>query len=249
MNNFGSVHLFAGIGGAALGFRRAGFEQVALCEIDPWRQKVLRRHWPRAQIFDDVCSMQASQIGQKYKVLTGGFPCQDISYAKRNAVGLEGSRSRLWYEQLRIIDEGRPDWVVAENSVALRSRGLDAVLRSLDEIRYDAEWHCIKACHLGGWHKRDRVWILAYPRETVGRKGLAEKPLLGQSDLSRALEGGSAKWPGRSNLPSPRLCRGDDGVPERAQRIMGLGDSVYTPIPEMIARAIQDREVLSHDPR
>jgi DNA (cytosine-5)-methyltransferase 1 len=240
-----SMHLFAGIGGAALGFQRAGITPVALCEIDPWCQKVLRRHWPKAYLHDDVRTLKREYVKEHINVITGGFPCQDISGANRNAVGLGGARSSLWYEQLRLVDEFRPDFVVAENSHMLRSRGLDALLRSLDEVGYDAEWHCIPACYLGAWHKRDRIWVLAYPRSQLGCKGITERPLLRQSDLSRPLAGSAPQWPGRSNLPSPRLCGGNDGVPERAHRLKGLGNSVYTLIPEMIAHVLYEKEIMS----
>lgn len=239
-----SMHLFAGIGGAALGFQRAEIKPVALCEIDQACQKVLRRHWPDAYLHGDVRTLKKEHVHERIDIITGGFPCQDIAVGNRNWVGIDGPRSSLWFEQLRIVDEFQPDWVLAENSPMLRSRGLDRLLRSLDEIRYDAEWHCIPACYLGAWHKRDRIWVLAYPRSKLGCKGLTAGPLLGQSDLSRALAGSVARWPGRSNLPSPRFCRGDDGVPQRSQRLKQLGNSVFTLIPEMIGRAIQEKELM-----
>lgn len=242
--SFTSAHLFAGIGGAALGFTRAGFKPVLLCEKDAWRRKVLARHWPEARLSDDVCTLKGVDFPSRPTVITGGFPCQDISYANPNAVGIDGARSKLWFEQLRIIDEVRPEWVVAENSVALRSRGLDQLLRSLDAIGYDAEWHCIPACYLGAWHKRDRIWILAYPREVSRRKGIAEEPLLRQPHLSRAVAGSVAQWPGRSGLPASRFCRGTDGVPERTQRLQALGDSVFTLLPEMIVRTMMEKDAM-----
>ena len=237
-----SLHLFAGIGGAALGFQNAGIKPVAFCEIDAACQAVLHRHWPEASLHGDVRTFTKENVHERINIVTGGFPCQDISSANRNATGLTGSRSSLWYEQLRIVDELRPDYVVAENSPVLRTRGLDALLGSLDAIGYDAEWHCLPACYLGAWHKRDRIWVLAYPRSQLGRKGLAEGPLLRQSDLSRPLARVPARWPGRSDLPSPRFCRGSDGVPQRSQRLKQLGNSVYVPIPEMIGRRIVEVE-------
>lgn len=101
-------------------------------------------------------------------VVCGGFPCQDISVAGRG-VGLSGSRSVLWFEMLRVIDETNPKYAVIENVSALRSRGLDAVLGGLTSIGYDAEWHCVPAAAVGAPHRRDRIWILAYPQP--GRRG------------------------------------------------------------------------------
>jgi DNA (cytosine-5)-methyltransferase 1 len=160
-----TLDLFAGIGGISLGLERTGgFETVGFCEIDKAAQKVLKKHWPDVPIFEDVKSLSAKDIDGPIDVITGGFPCQDISVAGKGA-GLAGARSGLWFEFHRLIQEAKPKWVIAENVSALRSRGLDQVLRSLAEIGYDAEWHCIPASAVGAPHRRDRIWILAYPSE------------------------------------------------------------------------------------
>lgn len=95
-------------------------------------------------------------------VLCGGFPCQDISLAGKGA-GLSGARSGLWSEYVKAIDALKPKYILIENVAALRSRGLDQVLREIAAIGYDAEWHCIPASAVGAPHRRDRVWIVAYP--------------------------------------------------------------------------------------
>lgn len=164
MNTLKVLDLFSGIGGFSLGLERAGgFETVAFCEIDKAAQKVLKKHWPNVPIFEDVSTLKGEQLGT-IDVICGGFPCQDISLAGKGA-GLEGARSGLWFEFHRLIKEIKPSWVIAENVAALRSRGLDQVLRSLAEIGYDAEWHCIPASAVGAKHTRDRIWIIAYPSE------------------------------------------------------------------------------------
>jgi DNA (cytosine-5)-methyltransferase 1 len=161
------LDLFSGIGGFSIGLERAGMQTVAFCEVDKKAQKVLRKHWPDVPVFDDVTTLKGEQIGT-VDVICGGFPCQDISFAGKGA-GLEGARSGLWWEFHRLIKEIKPSWVIAENVSALRSRGLDTVLRSLAEIGYDAEWHCIPASAVGAPHKRDRVWIVAYPNDAGNR--------------------------------------------------------------------------------
>lgn len=156
------LDLFSGIGGFSLGLERTGgFETVAFCEIDKRARQVLRKHWPTTPIFEDVTTLTGADIGT-VDVICGGFPCQDISVAG-NGAGLEGARSGLWWEFHRLIKEIRPQVVIAENVAALRARGLDQVLRSLSEIGYDAEWHCISASAVGAPHQRDRIWIVAYP--------------------------------------------------------------------------------------
>jgi len=163
MSGLKVLDLFSGIGGFSLGLERTGgFETVAFCEIDKKARSVLKKHWPSVPIFEDVTTLTGDQINEKIDIIVGGFPCQDISLAGKGA-GLAGARSGLWYEYHRLIKEIRPSWVIAENVSALRSRGLDEVLRSLAEIGYDAEWHCIPASAIGAPHRRDRIWIIAYP--------------------------------------------------------------------------------------
>ena len=156
------LDLFSGIGGFSLGLDRAGFKTVAFCEVDKKCQAVLKKHWPDVPIFDDVSNLRGQDIEETIDVICGGFPCQDISLAGKGA-GLEGKRSGLWTEFHRLIKEIRPKYAIIENVSALRSRGLDQVLRSLSEIGYDAEWHCITAASVGAPHRRDRIWIVAYP--------------------------------------------------------------------------------------
>jgi DNA (cytosine-5)-methyltransferase 1 len=155
------LDLFSGIGGFSLGLERAGMTTVAFCEIDPICRKVLKKHWPNVPVFEDVSTLTKDCINANIDVIAGGFPCQDISLAGRGA-GLAGERSGLWFQYHRLIKEIQPRYAVIENVSALRSRGLDEVLRSLAEIGYDAEWHCIPASAVGAPHQRDRIWIVAY---------------------------------------------------------------------------------------
>jgi DNA (cytosine-5)-methyltransferase 1 len=157
------LDLFSGIGGFSLGLERAGMRTVAFCEIDPHARKVLNKHWPDVPVFTDVSTLTKDDLNEQIDVLAGGFPCQDISTAGLGA-GLSGSRSGLWFQFHRLIKEIQPRYAIIENVSALRSRGLDQVLWSLAEIGYDAEWHCIPASAVGAPHRRDRIWIVAYPR-------------------------------------------------------------------------------------
>jgi DNA (cytosine-5)-methyltransferase 1 len=172
------LDLFSGIGGFSLGLERAGMRTVAFCEIDPFCRRVLAKHWPGVPCYDDITTLTAARLAadgtRNIDVICGGFSCQDISVAGKGA-GIEGSRSGLWSEYARIIGEVRPRYVIVENVAALLGRGLERVLGDLAALGYDAEWHCIPAAAIGAPHRRDRIWIIAYPfsnsmRDEPGRR-------------------------------------------------------------------------------
>ena len=153
--------LFSGIGGIELGFERAGgFETAWFVECEPYAQAVLRKHWPNVPIYGDIREIDFTTL-PKVDILTGGFPCQDISNAGKRK-GITGERSGLWKEYLRAICEIRPKIVFVENVAALVNRGLDVVLRDLAQAGYDAEWFCLSAADVGAPHKRQRIWIIAH---------------------------------------------------------------------------------------
>ena len=169
------LDLFSGIGGFSLGLERAGMRTVAFCEIEPYCRAVLAKHWPGVPCFPDIRGIDSYELGRLggIDLICGGFPCQDISLAGKGA-GLAGERSGLWSEYARLIGLARPRYVVVENVSALLSRGLDSVLGDLAAIGYDAEWHCVPASYVGAPHRRDRVWIVAYPGER-GHGGILQQ--------------------------------------------------------------------------
>ena len=151
--------LFAGIGGFDLAARRVGWRTAWYSEIEPYACRVMQKHFPDAVNLGDIRHISHPPA---VDVLCGGFPCQDISTAGKGA-GITGARSGLWKEYARIIEEVRPQYVVIENVSALLTRGLDVVLYDLAALGYDAEWHAIPAAYVGAPHRRDRIWIMAYP--------------------------------------------------------------------------------------
>lgn len=155
--------LFAGIGGFELGLERAipGAYTLWQVEENTFCQKVLAKHWPEARIYEDVRNITKNNIEQ-VDILCGGFPCQDISPAGKRE-GINGEKSGLWWEMHRIISELQPKAVIMENVAAINIRGLGAVLGSLSQIGYDAEWSTIRASHFGAPHKRERWFCIAYP--------------------------------------------------------------------------------------
>jgi DNA (cytosine-5)-methyltransferase 1 len=156
MNN-GS--LFSGIGGIEIGLEAAGINTEWFVEKDKYCQEILRKHWSSTIIYDDITQVDFRTV-PKVDMLTGGFPCQDISYAGKGA-GIAGSRSSLWKYYLKAISEIRPKFALIENVPALVKRGLNVVLSDLAQIGYDAEWYNISASSVGAPHKRERIFIIA----------------------------------------------------------------------------------------
>ncbi len=153
--------LFSGIGGFELGFEATGrFKTLWQVECDKYASKILEKHWPDVQRHDDVCTWP-NETTQPVDVIIGGFPCQDISYAGKGA-GLDGQRSGLFYELMRIVRVVGPKYVVLENVAALFTRGMDQVLGTLASHGYDAEWEVVSAQSVGAPHRRDRVFIIGW---------------------------------------------------------------------------------------
>ena len=168
------LDLFAGIGGFSYGLEKTkAFETTAFCEIDKKAQLVLNKHWPDVPIYEDIKELTYERLeadGTLPTVITGGFPCQDISVAGKGK-GIHAERSGLWSEMFRLIGDVRPAWAIIENVSALRSKGLTLVLQNLCEIGYMCEWHCIPAscAAIGAPHQRDRIWIIANPNDSGKR--------------------------------------------------------------------------------
>jgi len=154
---------FAGIGGFSYAAEKlvGGFKTTQFIEINPYCQKVLKKHFPNVPCHDDIKTFTA--FPGQYDVICGGFPCQDISVAGRKEGITKQSRSGLFYELIRVIRLVRPKFVVMENVAAILNNGLDIVLGELSEAGYDAEWSIISASSLGAAHRRSRWWCVAYP--------------------------------------------------------------------------------------
>ncbi|MFJ2360404.1 DNA cytosine methyltransferase [Pseudomonas fluorescens] len=158
--------LFAGSGGGILGGHLLGWRTVCAVERDAYSAQVLAqrqndRALPTFPIWSDVCSFDGKPWRGLVDVVSGGFPCQDISAAGTGA-GIDGARSGLWREMARIIGEVRPELVYLENSPLLVGRGLAVVLSDLAEMGYDAQWCIVSASDCGAPHQRDRCWLVAH---------------------------------------------------------------------------------------
>lgn len=162
------LDLFSGIGGFSLGLERTGgFETVAFCEIEPFCQKVLKKHWPKVPIFEDVRTLDYEG---SVDVISGGFPCQPFSVAGKQK-GAEDDR-HLWPAMFDLVKKYRPDWVIGENVTGLIPLGLDSVLTDLEGEEYTVRTFIIPAVAVDAKHKRDRVWIMAHSNSSNQRSRL-----------------------------------------------------------------------------
>lgn len=259
------LDLFSGIGGFSLGLERAGgFETVAFCEIEPYCRRVLAKHWPDVPCYDDVRTLTAERLaadGIAVDVICGGFPCQDISVAGRRA-GMEGTRSGLWSEIIRLYCEIRPRFLVVENVAGLLAgpseqpgQWFGCVLGDLAEVGCNAEWHCIPASSVGAPHSRDRVWVLAYPQqvkrvcavfdadnatETVRRNATKRREDGFRSQVGTARRSVPGRW-----LDKPDPERVVNGFSDWPHRLGACGNAVVPQIPELIGKAIMQAEGIS----
>lgn len=249
MDKLRVLDLFSGIGGFSLGLERTGgFETVAFCEIEEFPRRVLAKHWPGVPIYHDVRELTKDVLdrdGIAVDVITGGFPCQDLSVAgKQRGMG-EGTRSGLWSEIVRLIGELRPRYVIVENVANLLSgpsekRGgwFGRVLGDLAECGYDAEWESLPAGAVGAPHERDRVWILAYARK---ERCIAPKvwrmdwSLLYQAQRGKVSDASRGRFGWAAEPGVPRVAH---GLPNIVDRRGTIGNAVVPQIPELIGRAI-----------
>lgn len=162
------VSLFAGVGGFDLAMERNGVEVVANVEIDKQCQKVLAKHFPNAKQFSDITDVKGSDLiaagfEPNRGIITGGFPCQDLSVAGKRA-GLAGERSGLFWEIARLIEETKTEWFILENVPGLltsnKGRDFGVVIGTLADIGYSFSWRVLDAQYFGVPQRRRRVFIL-----------------------------------------------------------------------------------------
>ena len=257
--------LFSGIGGLELGLTRAipNSRIVWQVEQNPYCQKILRGHYPTSKLYSDIRKVKASEL-DSVEVVCGGFPCQDVSEAGKGR-GLAGSRSGLWTEMYRILKSILPKVIVIENVLGLlrKERGMHVILRQLHEIGYDAEWSTVSAVSQGGPHRRERVFIVAYPSSFRRKSGVNhfeenshiqnEKRNVSEKDEQRCGRIVGTSTNNNSNQqcywqkvsPPPQLCRVDDGIPDRLDRIKALGNSVVPQCSEYVGRLIYNSGLLT----
>lgn len=253
MPTFGS--LFAGIGGLDLGLERAGWECRWQVEIDPYCQRVLKKHWPSVRLWGPVETFPRDAVvqwgpvplddpyqGLRVDLIAGGFPCQPVSVAGRRQ-GQDDERW-LWPEFERVVRVLRPRYVLVENVPGLLHRGMGDVLGDLASLGFDAEWSTLSACSLGAPHTRDRVFVVAHTAGVDGDSwggvgqgpgGVASEPTRGLPGLA-TLESGRLRdsWLERE----PKVGRMAHGFPSRTRELQRLGNAVVPQVAEWIGRRL-----------
>jgi DNA (cytosine-5)-methyltransferase 1 len=167
---------FAGIGGFDLGFENAGIPTVFHCEIDPYCQRVLKRHWPHTPLHDDITTLKPQSI-PKADIWSAGWPCQDLSHANNERTGLKGSRSALFYRFADLAGQAKPRWIVLENVSGLLSaekgEALESVTNELEKIGYLGGWFTVNTLDAGLPHNRERVFIIGSYRSEAAYQFLS----------------------------------------------------------------------------
>ena len=239
------LDLFSGIGGFSLAASWVWGDEldiVGFCEIDKYCHKVLNKNFPGVPIHKDITTLDGNQF-KNIDIITGGFPCQDISIAGRgksliNEETGETTRSGLWFEMLRVISEVRPRYTLIENVPMLTVRGGVRVIADLTEIGYDASWTIISAKDVGAWHKRARIWIVATDSNSKRRCRWNTK-WKDAKDVRKLRR--SPKY-GYWNA-EPKLGRVANGIPNRVDRLKGLGNAIVPQVAYEIFKRIRSLEL------
>ena len=253
------LDLFSGIGGFALAAQwvwKKELEIVGFCDIEGYSKLFLFKNFPNVPIYHDIKKLKTKELG-RVDLITGGFPCQDISITKKDAKGLEGERSSLWFELYRVIRELRPRYTLIENVPMLTNRGGVRVISDLAKIGYDCEWTIISAREMGAWHLRKRIWIVAYPKEELSyaksigwtersnendntSKVQQEKRLADLTYNSSSTGRGADLIKGWKSEPG--MGRVVDGVSSGVDRLKGLGNAIVPQVAYTILKGIKDYE-------
>lgn len=224
-----------------MGMERAGLRCVWQVEINPFCRRVLSKHWPAVPKHDDVRTFPDGETSRwKAEVICGGFPCQDVSRAGLRA-GIEGERTGLYRELLRVIRLLRPRYAILENVPGLLDGGLGTVLGDLAALGFDAEWSVLSACAVGAPHTRERVFVVAYPHGQHGQEGVGLQSNRPSEDERRHAEADTRR---RVDAIAREggVVDGFSAWVDRSERIKGLGNAVYPDAAEYIGRRLMAAE-------
>ena len=231
--NLNELALFAGAGGGILGGHLLGWRTVCAVEWEQYPASVLCARQndgllPPFPIWDDVQTFDGKPWRGIVDVVSGGFPCTDISAAGKGA-GIDGEASGMWREMARIIHEVRPKFVFVENSPMLTSRGLGRVLGDLASMGFDARWGVLGAADVGANHQRDRIWIVGKIANSSEVRSCGSKAKQRMGRIRFAKYAMEKEWWSRKPTEIPveverTICGMDDGMASRVDEISAIGN-------------------------
>lgn len=228
--------LFSGIGGFDIAAKQCGIDTLWNCEILKKSRQVLSKI-DNALQYDNIETLEKPQY---VDIISGGFPCQDISIAG-NGTGIFGNRSSLFFQMLRIIRQVRPKYIIIENSPMLLVRGLEYVLQPLSEIGYICEWKCLSNFQFGFPHFRERIYIIAY--SNIFR--LQERRLQRHRQIESMYVEAPNNYSGISlaerihKIPDSDIIGINDGISNWTYRIGALGNAVNPVVAKYLFQCIQ----------
>lgn len=239
--------LFSGIGGFDLAAKQAGLNNIFHCEFEDYKRQQLSLNFPESESYGDIRNFDGTKYKNRVDILSGGFPCQDVSIAQQSkklggAQGIKGERTGLWKEYARIIWEIRPKAIIFENSSMLLIRGFESVLCDLHELGYDVEWKCFFASDFGYPHFRKRLYGIAYAREfgwkdIIKNGGILQKVLPERTPRQIPISISFERFNSKSSYENVRMA---DGFSEELDKtvIHGFGNAVIPEIPYQIFKQL-----------
>jgi len=248
--------LFSGIGGLDLGLERAGMKVIWQSEIDPYCNKILKKHWPEVINYGNIKNIDWGTV-KRPDIICGGYPCQPFSVAGKRR-GTNDPR-HLWPWVKTAISELRPNYAILENVRGHTTMGGLQVIGEFAEIGYDAEWRVVSAAGLGAPHRRERLFIVAYPnsKREYGRGHIyREESVKQRQALQMAVNRSNSQMANADNnrrrrsktafskcdwwKAEPSVGRVAYGIPFRVDRLRGLGNAVVPQVAEYIGRLVME---------
>lgn len=238
--------LFTGIGTADYAAQLLGWPITFVCENDKYCSGLLEQQYPGVPNLGDITTARFGTFKGMVNILTGGFPCQDISRAGKGK-GIDGKKSGLWRHFHRAIAVLRPEFVLIENSIDLKTKGLDKVIHDLARIGYNCEWEPFSAAEFGADHIRERLWVLAYPN-SFRRQGLLRMLKIISISIAKSTEhekmdsSSSRLERFRERHGEPPIFGVYDGLTKKLhvpKRLAIAGNAMYWPIPFSIFKMIE----------
>lgn len=223
--------LFSGIGGFELGAHWAGIDTIWTCEKDKFARNFLQKKFNKTKHYEDITKLE---YPEPVDIVSGGFPCQDISIATRSkTIGVDGNKSGLWRHMSRICSEIKPKYIIIENSPALLSRGFHTILEEFAKIGYDAEWQTLFGHQFGMQQRRRRLYVILYTT-SIGNR-MEERKVFTGWDKPIYPTWWSAE---------PKVYGVADVIPDRVHKHRCLGNAVQPLIAHYLFECIKYNEKL-----